>query len=280
MIKLIASDLDGTLIGRDFKFRPRTLAALKTAQDAGVQVVLVTGRPHRWLEAVVEQMDGYNSYAICSNGAVTYHLGRAEVVSTHTMAGREIHRVHQLLEKEFPEARFTAETLDTAYLQSAEDTPAQPGGPLENIELVYGALGEVLPADAQVVKYLMFSGAYQPETLLKKVRDIAGERVSVTHAVPGSPLIEMSLHGMNKGSVLAEFARERGITPDEVVAFGDMPNDTEMLRWAGRGYAMASGAPALIESVERVCPGFDEDGVAQKIEKLLGLSEGFNDIQR
>lgn len=280
MIKLIASDLDGTLIGHDFKFRPRTLAALKSVQDAGVQVVLVTGRPHRWLEAVVEQMDGYNSYAICSNGAVTYHLGRAEVVATHTMSGRDVHRVHELLEQEFPDARFTAETLDTAYLQNAEENPAQPGGPLENIELVYGALAEVVPVDAQVVKYLIFSEQYEAEALLERVREIAGEHVSVTHAVPGSPLIEMSLHGMNKGSVLAEFARERGIAPEEVVAFGDMPNDTEMLRWAGKGYAMASGAPSLIEAVGRVCPAFDEDGVAQKIEKILERSEGLGNPHR
>lgn len=274
MIKLIASDLDGTLIGHDFKFRPRTLAALKSAQDAGVQVVLVTGRPHRWLEAVVEQMDGYNSYAICSNGAVIFHLGRGEVVATHTMVGRDVHRVHELLEKEFPQARFTAETLDTAYMQNGEDIPVHPGGPLENIEIVHGSLRRVLPADAQVVKYLLFSAGYAPDDLLARVRSLVGQRVSVTHAVPDSPLIEMSLRGMNKGSVLADFARERGILPEEVAAFGDMPNDTEMLQWAGRGYAMASGAPALIEAVGRMCPAFDEDGVAQTIERILATNTG------
>ena len=74
MIRLIASDLDGTLIGKDFRFRPRTLHALQAARAAGIQIVFVTGRPSRWLTPIREQTD-FDSYAICSNGAVIYHLG-------------------------------------------------------------------------------------------------------------------------------------------------------------------------------------------------------------
>ena len=68
MIRLIASDLDGTLIGKDFRFRPRTLHALQAARAAGIQIVFVTGRPSRWLTPIREQTD-FDSYAICSNGA-------------------------------------------------------------------------------------------------------------------------------------------------------------------------------------------------------------------
>lgn len=267
MIKLIASDLDGTLIGDDFRFRERTLAALSAARDAGVQLVVVTGRPFRWLEGVLGQLPGYNSYAICSNGAVIYHVGRGEVLATRTLDARTVLESHQILEREFPTATFTAETVDTVYLQG--DVKVKEGGPLENSELIWGDLAETLSPDAQLVKYLVRVEEYAPEDLLLRVAKLLGERVSVTHAVPGDPLIEMAAPGLNKGVVLADFAAERGIEAHEVAAFGDMPNDLEMLQWAGQGYALESGSPSLCQAVGRTCPAFDQDGVAQVIEKLL-----------
>ena len=91
MIKLIASDLDGTLIGSNFRFRPRTLQALHAAADAGVRIVFVTGRPLRWLAPVLEQLgeewNGENSFAFCSNGAVTFDIARSQVVATRTISG-------------------------------------------------------------------------------------------------------------------------------------------------------------------------------------------------
>jgi len=68
---------------------------------------------------------------------------------------------------------------------------------------------------------------------------------------------------------LARWCDLEGIAAEDVLAFGDMPNDTSMLQWAGHGYAMASGWPGVIEEVGRTCPGFEDDGVAQVIEEIL-----------
>lgn len=91
---------------------------------------------------------------------------------------------------------------------------------------------------------------------------------------PYQPLVEIAQRGLNKGRVLADFAASLGIGPDEVAAFGDMPNDFEMLDWAGHGYVMASGLPELKDRVGRICPGFEEDGVAQIIERMLAERKG------
>lgn len=267
MIKLIASDIDGTLIGDDFKFRPRTLKALKDARLAGIDLVLVTGRPYRWLGTIIEQMDNYESYAICSNGAVVYHLGRGEIIETHTLDGAQMLAVHRMLRKALPGAHFTAETIDTAYIEGDFDT--SPGGPFDGIDCVHGSLDELIASDARIVKYLVRQDGALPEVLLRQVKDLVGASVSVTHAVPGSPLIEMAFLGLNKGSVLAHFAAERGIAASEVLAFGDMPNDIEMLLWAGQGYALESGSLAVQHAIKRTCPPFENDGVAQIIEKIL-----------
>ena len=75
--------------------------------------------------------------------------------------------------------------------------------------------------------------------------------------------------GINKSVTLAEFAASRGIGQSDVVAFGDMPNDVQMLSWAGTGYAMASGHPEAIAAADLRAPAFDDDGVAQVLEERL-----------
>lgn len=274
MIKLIASDLDGTLIGHDFRFRPRTLRALHAAADAGIRIVFVTGRPLRWMQPVLDQLgaewNGENSFAFCSNGAVTYDIGQGKVLTTRTMSGTQTHALHRELEAAFPGSLFIAETLEHVYVQGRYQPHAQE----DPSKIVEGLLGKTLEADAGVVKYLLYRDGATPATLLDQVRAVVGERAAVTRSAPYQPLVEIARKGLNKGRVLADFASQHGIEPCEVAAFGDMPNDLEMLTWAGQGYAMESGLPQLKEQVGRTCPGFDEDGVAQIIEGMLaGTSE-------
>ena len=108
-----------------------------------------------------------------------------------------------------------------------------------------------------------------PDILQARVHQAVGSLVSVTRGVVGEPLVEMGSKTVNKGKILEKFAARHGIEAHEVMAFGDMPNDAEMLCWAGEGFAMASGQPALIAKVGRTCPPFHEDGVAQTIEAML-----------
>ncbi len=82
-------------------------------------------------------------------------------------------------------------------------------------------------------------------------------------------MLELALPGVNKAVTLAGYAASLGIDAADVVAFGDMPNDIEMLRWAGDGYAMASGHPEAIRAAGQQAPHFDDDGVAQILEAKL-----------
>lgn len=266
MIKLIASDLDGTLIGHDFRFRPRTLRALEAARAAGIDIVFVTGRPSRWLTPLREQTD-FDSYAICSNGAVVYHLGANEVEEVNGADPAVIARAHELLEPMFPDATYTLETVDTVYIQG----PHEGGEVLEGARVVEVKIAEALEriGSTPVIKYLIRVSGMDPDILQARVHQAVGSLVSVTRGVVGEPLIEMGSKTVNKGRILEKFAARHGIEAHEVMAFGDMPNDAEMLCWAGEGFAMASGQPALIAKVGRTCPPFHEDGVAQTIEAML-----------
>ena len=247
MIKLIASDLDGTLIGHDFRFRPRTLRALEAARAAGIDIVFVTGRPSRWLTPLREQTD-FDSYAICSNGAVVYHLGANEVEEVNGADPAVIARTH-------------------VYIQGPHDG----GEVLEGARVVEAKIAEALEriGSTPVIKYLIRVPGMDPDILQARVHQAVGSLVSVTRGVVGEPLVEMGSKTVNKGRILEKFAARHGIEAHEVMAFGDMPNDAEMLCWAGEGFAMASGQPALIAKVGRTCPPFHEDGVAQTIEAML-----------
>lgn len=264
MIKLIATDLDGTVLGPDFRFRDRTLEALRAARSAGVEIVYVTGRPHRWIEPVREQLE-YESVAICSNGAVIYDVSQGQVLHAETVPTEMILGLHATLRETLPGAHYSVETLAGVV--------SEPGWPQTNLletgQGTIGPLDELLTADSQIIKFLVRDESMDPRTLYETVQDKAQNQVSVTHAVANMPLAEIGQAGLSKGRTLARWCAAEGIAADEVVAFGDMPNDTTMLQWAGRGYAMASGWPEVIQTVGRTCPAFEEDGVAQVIEELL-----------
>lgn len=264
MIRLIASDLDGTVLGPDFRFRPRTVEALQAAQDAGILVVFVTGRPYRWLDPVREQL-GHDSVAICSNGAVVYDIGQDRILESETLPGAVVLELQERFHHVLPSPVFSVETLAGVV--------REPGWGETNVvesgEFREGPLPEVLEPAAEVIKFLVRDDAMPPRDLVEAVREVTGEEVSVTHSIASLPLAEIGQKGLSKGRTLSRWCADRDISPQEVAAFGDMPNDTAMLCWAGEGYAMASGWPEVIQAVGRTCPPFEEDGVAQTIEDIL-----------
>lgn len=263
-IKLIASDLDGTVLGHDFRFRPRTVDAIRAAQADGIHVVFVTGRPMRWLDPLREQL-GHEGVVICSNGAVVYDLTADVVVESSVFPAREAFAIMDEVAAHHPGTLFAAETLDGVYTDRgwARTDRMEIGAPL------VGALRDRLPGDRGLVKFLAKLDAADPQEYFGALTELVAGRLSVTHSVAASPLVEMGQQGLTKARTLEQYAAERGIRPHEVMAFGDMPNDLEMLTWAAHGYAMASGHPAVARAVGRMAPPFEEDGVAQVIEALL-----------
>lgn len=263
-VRLIASDLDGTLLGPDFRFRPRTVEAIHAAQDSGIPVVFVTGRPVRWLDPLREQL-GHDGVVICSNGAVVYDLAAERVLGSSLFAPAEALAVMAEVAAHHPGTLFAAETLEGVYTDHgwARSDRMETGSPR------VGPLPERLPHGAELVKLLAKLDRADPHEYFRALVDLVAGRLSVTHSVAAAPLVEMGQQGLTKARTLAQYAAERGVGPAEVMAFGDMPNDLEMLTWAGHGYAMACGHPAVAAAVGRTAPPFEEDGVAQVIEALL-----------
>lgn len=280
--QLIATDVDGTILSYQntgtCEISQRTIDALAAAHNAGIHVVCVTGRPMRWMHELAARLS-YMDAAICSNGAVIYDMAHDAVIESHALSYAETNRVRDALLGHWPAAKFAVETTvgfgQESRFSEATGRPADIQRPASAGHASALITGETLPtmlaADDEVLKLLLAVGGADPDELLNDARELLGSAVSITRSAPNMPLLEMSRGDVNKAVTLADYAASLGIHANDVVALGDMPNDIEMIRWAGTGFAVASGHPTLRSVADAIAPGCDEDGVATVIEYLLNL---------
>ena len=262
-MRLVASDLDGTIVRGDGSISPRTLAAFAACEAAGIAVLFVTGRPPRWMKVVAEAT-GHHGLAICGNGAVLYDLGTEQVVGTRALTARAVLDVVTAVRAVLPGAAFALET-GSGYRREAVFRPHHDDARAARV----GTVPELLADDPVVVKVLCRVEGTTADPILAAARAVLAGVAEPVHSNSEGSMIEISALGVSKASTLALVVAERRIRPEEVVAFGDMPNDVPMLRWAGRGYAMADGHEEAIAAADDVAPPCSQDGVAQVIERLL-----------
>lgn len=265
-MRLIATDLDGTIVRHDGTVSSATAQAFAAARAAGVQVVLVTGRPMRFLANLRPHL-GRLGTAICSNGAVVYDDDAESIIESTTFSREVLQAAHDGVLREAPDATFAVETISGLHLLPGFRPGLWDGGCTGEKTFDAAAL-----AERGVVKLLAKrtegSAAEFDELLAPRL----GEIVALTHSVTDVPLVEMAPPGVDKAVTLARHADRVGVDAADVVAFGDMPNDLGMLGWAGLSYAVGRSQPAVVAAADRVIPGCEEDSVAAAVLELLGTA--------
>jgi Cof subfamily protein (haloacid dehalogenase superfamily) len=259
---VVVTDLDGTVVRSDGTISDRSRDAVRDASDAGALVLVATGRPPRWL-AGIDTALGHNGLAICANGAIVYDLQRSEVVDAHPVEVDVIRHVMAELRAAVPEVGFAIERVDGLF---AHEPSYHPRWEPETDTFI-GDLDDVL--DAPVAKVLGRREGLDSDELLALARVlVSGTEVSVTHSsIDG--LLEISARGVTKASTLEALLAERDLAAPDVVAFGDMPNDIEMLTWVGHGVAVANAHPDVLAVADEVTSSNDDDGVAEVLERLF-----------
>lgn len=263
MIKLIASDLDGTIVAPDGTITERTRRAFLDARAAGIHIVFVTGRPFRWLTPIIEAFGGLGT-VICSNGAVLYDLEQDKIIWSRTLSAATAREAARIILTHEPQATFAAETTRGLHLGKDFADRNRTLGSQAVLDLDSDAIDE-----EGIVKFLARSKTMDIDDFYAAAAPELESLVSVTHSALEVSLLEMAHVDIHKAHTLDEYCRQLGITAEEVMAFGDMPNDLEMLQFAGQGYAMASGHPLALAIAQNTAPALAEDGVAQVIEGLL-----------
>jgi Cof subfamily protein (haloacid dehalogenase superfamily) len=259
--RLVATDLDGTLLSPEETVSARTRAAVATATAAGAVHIIVTGRSASWARPVFDQI-GYTGLAVCSQGAQVYDAGAHKLLTSMTL-DRQVGAL--ALEK------LTAELgrLSAAAGQDGLDGSvlAQPDYKVHNSALPVRRVTttEELLA-APIAKLYIQHPELTEDQLAEAARQVIGSLVSVT--VAGPEIVELLPLGLTKATGLAIAARRLGLTKADTIAFGDMPNDLPMFRWAGHGVAMANAHPELLAVADEVTASNADDGVAVVLERL------------
>ncbi|ADG76812.1 Cof-like hydrolase OS=Tsukamurella paurometabola (strain ATCC 8368 / DSM / CCUG 35730 / CIP 100753 / JCM 10117 / KCTC 9821 / NBRC 16120 / NCIMB 702349 /NCTC 13040) OX=521096 GN=Tpau_0158 PE=4 SV=1 [Tsukamurella paurometabola] len=264
---LVASDVDGTLVDEAEKISPRTHAALHAVRAAGGHFVLATGRPPRAVDPIADQLD-FAPLAVCANGAVLYDTGTSKVVSAALMSPDLLAHIAELVYEHLPGAGFAAERVaqgehDAATPRFAASTGYQHAW-LEP-ETVSAEDAVVLSHPA--VKLLVRQPGMTSDEMHARVAPHLAGIADVTYAT-NNGLIEFHVPGVTKATGIRAAMRHLGLSDDvRTAAFGDMPNDAEMLRWAGVGVAMANAHPVALDAANMVTSTNLDDGVAQILER-------------
>ncbi|MFF9818683.1 Cof-type HAD-IIB family hydrolase [Streptomyces sp. NPDC014006] len=263
--RLVATDLDGTLLRNDQTVSERTLRALATAAAAGARHLVVTGRPAAACKQYLAAL-GYRGLAVCGQGAQLYDAGADRLLSSASLdldvARRVVERVEAALgELELgvvtapPLSRFKVTPRFGERVRHGWDVTTDRG------------LLWTDPIDKLVLHHTSV-----PEDEVEAVtRELCGAEVTVVHSVQG--MVEVLPPGTTKAAGVERAARLLGCDAAETIAFGDMPNDIPLLAWAGHGVAVGNAHPALRAMADEIAPGNEEDGVAVVLERLFGTAE-------
>jgi Cof subfamily protein (haloacid dehalogenase superfamily) len=261
-VRLVATDLDGTLLRSDGTVSRRSRNALDRLEGAGIELVFITARPPRWMGPIAAMTD-HHGVAICANGAITYDLRAESIVDSRPLQTETALEVVRRLREAVSGGTFAVETV--------EGFACEPGHLVHQWDLELDAhvadIHQLLESPA--VKLLFGHPEWTADDLLAVARETVGELAEVTHSNPERSAIELSARGVSKATSLARLCQGRGIDAAEVLAFGDMPNDLPLLHWAGIAFAVANSHPEVLAAVSHTTASNDEDGVAQVLERLL-----------
>ncbi|WP_431966371.1 HAD family hydrolase [Nocardia sp. bgisy134] len=264
--KMVATDVDGTLIDHDERVTGRTKAAVAALIADGVPFVLATGRPPRWIEPVVDGL-GFAPLCVCGNGAVIYDSAADKVLASRTVDVETLSWIADLAERALPGCGLAAERVGASAHDAA--TPQFVSSPEYehawlNPDDTAVARHEVI--DAPAIKMLIRLRGALSGDMRAVLAPLIGDRADITYSTDHG-LIELSAPGVTKASGLATVAQRLGVQHSAIIAFGDMPNDVPMLEMAGHGVAMANAHPEALAAADEVTATNADDGVAQVLER-------------
>jgi hypothetical protein len=263
---LIASDVDGTLLDDDEKITARTRDAVHAAVAAGTQFVLATGRPPRWVQPVVDAL-GFAPMAVCANGAVIYDPSTDRILSARTLSTDVLGELAEIATRVIPGAGLAVERVGVSAHDAA--TPQFVSSPgyehawlnPDNTEV---SIEDLLSAPA--VKLLIRKAGALSSDMAAVLAKYVGLQGDITYST-NNGLVEVVPIGISKATGVEQLARPHDINAENVVAFGDMPNDVPMLEWAGLGVAMGNAHPDAVAAADEVTAPNTEDGLARVLER-------------
>ncbi|MTT31146.1 sugar-phosphatase [Terrilactibacillus sp. BCM23-1] len=267
MYKLIAIDMDGTLLNDQHEVTSEVRSALHAAKAKGVKIVLCTGRPiggvRRYLKDL--ELDQEGDYCIAYNGALVQHTYTNEIITELSLGYSDLRRFYDLSLK----LRTNMHFFDSANLYTPNKDISKYTvleSYMTQVPLHYRAIEEI-PEDILLPKIMFID---EPEHLNEVIAAIPNELREHYTMVRSSPYFyEMLNPAASKGNAVRKLAETLGINRQEVICMGDNGNDLSMIEFAGCGVAMANAIPEVKEIANYQTRSNNENGVAHAIHELV-----------
>lgn len=264
--KLVAFDVDGTLVSYDGACSHRTRAVIAELRNAGVAVSIATGRPLASLEETMA-MVGPVDFAVCGNGGVVVDVATGETIRLSTIAGATTERIVSSMRGKLPGVGTAIDIGERTIEEYGFERRVPRRADVVPVDDALAALGTPCPDIARLV---FFHDDFDHDLpgLARVLASDLDQSTEVFHGVI-LPIVEVIPAGDNKAVGLEALTAHLGVTAADTIAFGDGTNDLEMLAWAGTGVAMANSADVALAQADVVTGSVDEDGVAEFLEPLL-----------
>ena len=264
--KLVAFDVDGTLITYDGACSDRTRAVIAGLRDAGVAVSIATGRPLAALEQTIDLV-GPVDFAVCGNGGVVVDASTGETIRLSTIAGATTERVVHSMRTKLPGVGTAIDVGDRTVEEHGFERRVPPRAGVVAVDDALASVGAPCPDIARLV---FFHDDFDHDLpgLASVLQSDLDHTIEVFHGVM-LPIVEVIPAGDNKAVGLDALTAHLGVTAADTIAFGDGTNDLEMLAWAGTGVAMANSADVTLAQADVVTASVEDDGVAVFLEQLL-----------
>lgn len=270
-IRLIAIDIDDTLLTSTGALLPDVISAVRRAQQAGIIVTLATGRTYPIAAPIAERL-GLTTPLVTNNGAVV--RSRSSVHHHWPIAPEVAVRVHaSACDHDLTPLFFYGDAVYAECRNERTDSYVSLGGmPPRFVGDAAQWLGTLGPAGA-VSNILLIGEAEDAASLLPKLQAQFAGRLQVSLSKPG--LVEVTAHGVSKWKAVQALAGGFAVAPEHIMAIGDSLNDLEMLQQAGTGIAVANAPETVQQAADFVVPSHDEGGVAVALEMCLKARLGY-----
>ena len=271
-IKLVALDLDGTLLNSQKNISPRNLAALSRLRQLGILMVPITGRPGQGLPKEVLALPGLR-YVASSNGATIRDLAQGEILLKRHLTPEACLTVlaacqhFDMIREVFRDGVGYLSQADYDRLRTAyKDSPLLPYL-LDTREILPGTVEEFLRDDPRTVEELFFlTDSTQTK---QRLRETLSPLPGISFADPFPNDLEILIGGLDKGTALLHLIEHLGIAPEETLAIGDGGSDLPLLQAAGIGVAMENAVDYVKAHADWISASCDEDGVALALTRFI-----------
>lgn len=265
MYKLVAVDMDGTLLNKDSIISEENRRAIEKARSLGVKVVIASGRPLKGLYRYLKELNmiSEDDYVVAFNGALVQNVKTGEVLYEASMSNEDLDYLYSLSQNLNVNIHIlTQDKCLTPKMNKYSKLEAD----LNNIPLEIDDFNSLNPSD-KIIKIMMID---DPEILDRVIRELPSDIYDKYTVVRSMPFfLEFLGKETNKGSGVEALAKHLEISKEQIICMGDAGNDVHMIEFAGLGVAMGNAFPEVKEIADYVTKTNDEHGVAHVIEKFI-----------